>query len=93
MPSVETDDGQPPVHQVRSETGYPISTGRLSLDHRTVLALHYIDGSPLEEVALVVGRPLGTMKSRLHAARSAFAARASRRRRRSCRIPAAQKAA
>jgi RNA polymerase sigma-70 factor (ECF subfamily) len=48
--------------------------GRLSLDHRTVLALHYIDGFPLEEVALVVGRPLGTVKSRLHAARSAFAA-------------------
>ncbi len=46
--------------------------GRLSLDHRTVLALHYFEGYPLDQVALVVGRPVGTVKSRLNAARSAL---------------------
>lgn len=46
--------------------------GRLSFEHRTVLGLHYFEGYPLDQVALVVGRPVGTVKSRLNAARSAL---------------------
>ena len=39
-----------------------------SLDpaHRAVVALHYLLGMPLREVAEVLGIPLGTAKSRLH---------------------------
>jgi RNA polymerase sigma-70 factor (ECF subfamily) len=41
---------------------------RLSLDHRTVIALHYAAGMPLSEVAEVLQIPVGTAKSRLSAA-------------------------
>jgi RNA polymerase sigma factor (sigma-70 family) len=34
--------------------------------HRAVVALHYLLGMPLPEVALALGIPLGTAKSRLH---------------------------
>jgi RNA polymerase sigma-70 factor, ECF subfamily len=48
--------------------------GRLSLEQRTVLALHYLDGRPLEAIAGIIGRPVGTVKSRLHGAREALRA-------------------
>jgi len=37
---------------------------RLPIDHRAVVVLHRLMGLPLEEVALVLGVPLGTVKSR-----------------------------
>jgi RNA polymerase sigma-70 factor (ECF subfamily) len=40
---------------------------RLSVDQRSVLALHYFVGLPLREVALSLGIPEGTAKSRLNA--------------------------
>jgi RNA polymerase sigma-70 factor (ECF subfamily) len=42
---------------------------RLSADERTILVLHHLDGRPLAEVAGLLGIPVGTAKSRLHAAR------------------------
>jgi RNA polymerase sigma-70 factor, ECF subfamily len=45
---------------------------RLSLEQRTVLALHYLDGRPLEAISGIIGRPVGTVKSRLHGAREAL---------------------
>lgn len=48
--------------------------GRLSIDERTVLVLHYFEGYPLEAISAVIRRPLGTVKSRLHGARSALQA-------------------
>jgi RNA polymerase sigma-70 factor (ECF subfamily) len=48
--------------------------GRLSIDQRTVLVLHYLEGYPLEWISEVIQRPVGTVKSRLHGARSALRA-------------------
>ena len=38
----------------------------LAASHRAVVALHYLLGMPLPEVAASLGIPLGTAKSRLH---------------------------
>jgi RNA polymerase sigma-70 factor, ECF subfamily len=40
--------------------------GLLDPGHRAVVALHYLLGLPLREVADAIGIPLGTAKSRLH---------------------------
>jgi RNA polymerase sigma-70 factor (ECF subfamily) len=48
--------------------------GRLSIDHRTILVLHYLEGHPLEWISQVIRCPIGTVKSRLHEARSALRA-------------------
>ena len=38
---------------------------RMSVDHRAVVVLHRLQGMPLEQVADVLGVPVGTVKSRL----------------------------
>lgn len=43
--------------------------GELNLNQRVVVALHYLSGLSLEEIADVLDCPLGTVKSRLHYAR------------------------
>jgi RNA polymerase sigma factor (sigma-70 family) len=43
---------------------------QLSPEHRAVLSLFYVENMSLIEIAEVVGAPLGTVKSRLHYARS-----------------------
>ena len=47
---------------------------RLSIDHRAILALHHLEGYEVEQIAVVIRRPVGTVKSRLHEARSALRA-------------------
>jgi DNA-directed RNA polymerase specialized sigma24 family protein len=37
-----------------------------------VLALHYVDGRPVEEIARTLAVPVGTAKWRLHQARQAL---------------------
>ena len=44
----------------------------LAPSHRAVVALHYLLGMPLPEVAASLGIPLGTAKSRLHYALAAM---------------------
>ncbi len=39
---------------------------RLSFNHRVVVILHYLQGMNLNEIAEIVGCPVGTVKSRLH---------------------------
>jgi RNA polymerase sigma-70 factor (ECF subfamily) len=39
---------------------------RLSIDHRAVVVLHHYLDLPLDEVADVLGIPVGTVRSRLH---------------------------
>lgn len=45
---------------------------QLSLPHREVVALHFLEQMPLDEIAEVTGAPVGTVKSRLHYAKSAL---------------------
>jgi RNA polymerase sigma-70 factor (ECF subfamily) len=45
---------------------------RLRSHERQILALHYVDGRPLAEIARSLGVPIGTAKSRLHTARHAL---------------------
>ncbi|WP_410513590.1 RNA polymerase sigma factor [Paenibacillus sp. BR2-3] len=45
---------------------------KLSIDHREVLLLHDVQGYRYEEIAEMVDVPLGTVKSRLFAARMAL---------------------
>jgi RNA polymerase sigma-70 factor, ECF subfamily len=47
---------------------------RLSVDHRAVLVLRHYADLPLEQVAQVLGIPLGTVNSRLHHAMRAMRA-------------------
>ncbi len=46
--------------------------GRLPIDQRAILVLHHLEQRPLTEVADIFDVPLGTAKSRLHAARAAL---------------------
>lgn len=46
--------------------------GRLALPHRTILVLHHLEHQPLAEIAATLKVPVGTAKSRLHAARHAL---------------------
>lgn len=45
---------------------------RLSVEQRSLLVLHHLERRPLTAIAEVYGIPVGTAKSRLHAARSAL---------------------
>jgi RNA polymerase sigma-70 factor (ECF subfamily) len=45
---------------------------RLSLNHRTVVVLHHYLDLPLDQVAELVGAPVGTVASRLHYAMRAM---------------------
>jgi RNA polymerase sigma-70 factor (ECF subfamily) len=44
----------------------------LSVEHREVLTLHFLEDMRLEEIAQVLRCPLGTVKSRLHYAKQAL---------------------
>jgi RNA polymerase sigma-70 factor (ECF subfamily) len=46
--------------------------GRLRPQDRTILVLHHVEERPLAEIARSLGIPVGTAKSRLHAARGAL---------------------
>lgn len=46
--------------------------GRLSVAHREVLVLYFLEDLSVAEIAQVVGAPPGTVKSRLHYARRAL---------------------
>lgn len=47
---------------------------RLTVDHRAVLVLHHLRGRSLDDIAAELAVPLGTVKSRHHAARRALVA-------------------
>ncbi|MFO0984386.1 MAG: sigma factor-like helix-turn-helix DNA-binding protein [Planctomycetota bacterium] len=48
--------------------------GAIDLKHREVLVLHFLEDLSLEEVAAIVGCPIGTVKSRLFHAKRALQA-------------------
>ena len=47
----------------------------LRWNHRSVVILHYFEGTPIEEVSAVLNIPLGTVKSRLYNARKILKSR------------------
>lgn len=47
-------------------------TAALSVDHREILLLRFVDGMSLPEISEITGIPLGTAKSRLHLALAAL---------------------
>ena len=47
---------------------------RLSIDQRSMLVLHHLEGRPVADLAEILEIPVGTVKSRLHAARQALQA-------------------
>jgi RNA polymerase sigma factor (sigma-70 family) len=55
---------------IQRETGTEILAiiKTLSSDHQRILALHYFAGLDISEIAVVLGLPSGTVKSRLHRA-------------------------
>jgi RNA polymerase sigma-70 factor (ECF subfamily) len=59
-PQVDADDGRDELR---------VALRSLSPDHRAVLALHYLDGMALADIATALEVPVGTVKSRLHHAR------------------------
>ncbi len=52
----------------------------LAAKHQTVLALHYLEGMPVAQIAMTLGCRAGTVKSRLSRGREALRRRLSRRR-------------
>lgn len=69
------------VDQARAELNQILDA--LDLDVRAVLVMSAIDELPREEIAAILGIPVGTVDSRLHAARREFDRALARRRARS----------
>ena len=67
MPTASDAAGSIADRQVLHE-----ALGRLDPGHRAVVALHYLLGMPLPDVAASLQIPLGTAKSRLHYALAAM---------------------
>jgi RNA polymerase sigma-70 factor, ECF subfamily len=59
---IAADDLSAVVDRDQLERGFR----RLSIDHRTVLVLHHYLDLPLDQVAEMLGVPVGTVASRLH---------------------------
>ena len=64
--------GEAPIEAVVGRLALERAFDRLDPDARTILVLHHLDERPLAEIAAVLGVPVGTVKSRLHAARVAL---------------------
>ncbi len=62
------EEGSPPVLAERAEQRAVVleCIDRLGQKHKVVVVLHYLNGLNLAEIAVVVGCPVGTVKSRLH---------------------------
>jgi RNA polymerase sigma-70 factor, ECF subfamily len=62
----------PALDRVDSSDALARAIDRLSVDQRTILALHHLEDRPVAQIAAVLGIPVGTAKWRLHAARQAL---------------------
>jgi RNA polymerase sigma-70 factor (ECF subfamily) len=61
-----------PADDVADRMALERAFDRLDADARAILVLHHLDGRALQEVAAILGIPVGTAKSRLFAARRAL---------------------
>ena len=65
---------EPPLHE-GAEADARVLNGalrNLHIDQRSILVLHHLDGWAVAEIAAMLDIPVGTAKSRLHAARKAL---------------------
>lgn len=72
--SVETLEDAPDELAIRreQETEFMNLVQQLPPPQRAVLLLHFLEDFPLEEIARITETPLGTVKSRLHYAKSSL---------------------
>ncbi len=61
-----------PAVNLESENTVMVVLSQLDDRHRVVLALHYLQGFEVAEIARILTIPQGTVKSRLHKARHTF---------------------
>jgi RNA polymerase sigma-70 factor (ECF subfamily) len=62
----------PALASVESGDALGRAIDRLTVDQRSILALHHLEERPVAQIAAVFGIPVGTAKWRLHAARQAL---------------------
>jgi RNA polymerase sigma-70 factor, ECF subfamily len=70
----ETDASDPAANAIEFEDAQRVhrALDRVSLAHREVLTLFFLQDLSLEQIADVIDSPVGTIKSRLHYARQAL---------------------
>jgi RNA polymerase sigma-70 factor (ECF subfamily) len=73
LPADAPDPGEILIAQER-EAEFMKFVDQLSPPHRAVLLLHFVEDFPIDEIAAVTGTPPGTVKSRLHYAKTALRA-------------------
>jgi RNA polymerase sigma-70 factor (ECF subfamily) len=69
--TVESRDENPEEFLEAKELGQEIESaiGRLRPEYRTAILLRHVEGRPYEEIAEIMGIPLGTVKTYIHRAR------------------------
>lgn len=69
--SVASDDETPEEALEAKELGAEIerAIGKLRPEYRTAILLRHVEGRPYEEIAVIMGIPLGTVKTFIHRAR------------------------
>jgi RNA polymerase sigma-70 factor (ECF subfamily) len=70
--TVESRDENPEELLEAKELGTEIeeAIGRLRAEYRTAILLRHVEGRPYEEIAEIMGIPLGTVKTYIHRARA-----------------------
>jgi RNA polymerase sigma-70 factor (ECF subfamily) len=68
----EPGRADPAIESVAAGDALQRAINRLTLDQRTILALHHLEERPVAHIAIVLAIPVGTVKWRLHAARAAL---------------------
>lgn len=68
-PSVADDPASGAADDARA---LGVALDRLSVDQRSILALHHLEGRAIGDIAVVLSIPIGTVKSRLFTARQAL---------------------
>jgi RNA polymerase sigma-70 factor (ECF subfamily) len=63
---------QPGPEGVADRLSVEAAFERLSVDERTILVLHHLEGRSLDEIGTILSIPVGTAKSRLYAARQSL---------------------
>jgi RNA polymerase sigma-70 factor (ECF subfamily) len=63
---------QATLNQVAERDALDRAFGRLTVEQRTILVLHHLERWPVSAIAAALVIPVGTVKSRLHAARAAL---------------------